>query len=143
MKSFIEKYKPTKLEQIPQDNINEILNLIKNKENILIFGPTGSCKTSIVYTIAKQFDYEIIELNASDLRTKEQIESIIGSASKQQSLFNKKKILLIDEPTSSLDKNTKIIILNLIQNIRNKTVVVVTHDSDVKQIVDQVIDLNS
>jgi ABC-type multidrug transport system fused ATPase/permease subunit len=60
-----------------------------------------------------------------------------------RALIQDKKILLIDEPTSSLDKNTKIIILNLIQNIRNKTVVVVTHDSDVKQIVDQVIDLNS
>lgn len=96
MKSFAEKYKPKSSKEIPQ-NLEILKNLIKNKKHVLIYGTTGTCKTSSVYTIADELNYEIIEVNASDFRTKDQIESIIGSASKQQSLFQKEKLLLIDE----------------------------------------------
>ena len=88
MKSFLEKYKPQKSEEIPQE-INLLKELIKNKKHSLIFGPTGTGKTSSIYLIAKELDYETIEVNASDFRTKDQIESVIGSASRQQSLFQK------------------------------------------------------
>src|SRR3989338_4756915 len=40
---------------------------------------------------------EIMEVNASDFRTKDQIQATIGQASRQQSLFQKDKLLLIDE----------------------------------------------
>jgi len=96
MKSFAEKYKPKSSKEIPQ-NLEVLKNLIKNKKNILLSGPSGSCKTFSVYTIANELDYEIIEVNASDFRNKDQIESIIGQASQQQSLFQREKILLIDE----------------------------------------------
>ena len=96
MKSFVDKYKPKLSKDIPQ-KLDIIKDLIKNKNHILIYGPTGSCKTSSLYTIAKELDYEIIEVNASDFRNKDQIESIIGSASKQKSLFQKEKLLIIDE----------------------------------------------
>jgi replication factor C large subunit len=96
MKSFIDKYKPSSSKDIPQ-NLEELKALILKKEKILLYGPTGVCKTSAVYAIAKENDLEIIEVNASDFRTKEQIETIVGNASKQQSLFNKEKIILIDE----------------------------------------------
>jgi len=58
-----------------------------------------------------------------------------------RSLIQNKKILLIDEPTSSLDKNTKSIILNLISSIKNKTIVIVTHDGEVKKIFNNFIEL--
>jgi replication factor C large subunit len=38
-----------------------------------------------------------LELNASDLRNKEQIAQIVGPASHQQSLFKKGKLILVDE----------------------------------------------
>lgn len=96
MKTFVDKYKPKLSNEIPQQ-LDQLKTLIKTKQNILIYGPTGSCKTSAVYSIANELDYEILEVNASDFRTKDQIESIVGQASKQQSLFQKEKILLIDE----------------------------------------------
>lgn len=96
MKSFVEKYKPQKIDEIPQE-IETLRKLIEEKQHILIHGPTGSCKTSAIYAIAEELDYEILEMNASDFRKKDQVESKIGSASQQQSLFNKEKILLIDE----------------------------------------------
>lgn len=96
MKSFAEKYKQKSSKEIPQ-NLEVLKNLIKNKKHILLSGPTGSCKTSSIYAIAKELDYEIMEVNASDFRTKDQIDLTIGQASQQQSLFQREKILLIDE----------------------------------------------
>src|SRR3989338_221236 len=118
MKSFVDKYKPKKSNNIPQD-LENLKNLIRNKENVLIYGKTGSCKTSAVYAIAKDLDYETIEVNASDFRTKDQIESIVGSASQQQSLFQKEKILIIDEIdclSGTEDRGGALAILNVIKN---------------------------
>jgi len=54
-----------------------------------------------------------------------------------------KKIFILDEPTTALDPNTKQIVLQLIKQVsRNKTTVIVTHDSDTKNISDQIIELN-
>lgn len=48
------------------------------------------------------------------------------------------KLVLADEPTGSLDKKNKELIINLIINLKNagKTVVVVTHDDDFIKIAD-------
>lgn len=69
----------------------------QSKKAVLVYGPTGSGKTSCIYALAIQHKLEIVELNASDFRNKQQIHEIIGQASQQQSLFNKGKIILIDE----------------------------------------------
>jgi len=77
---------------------NWILNFKKQKAKAaLIYGPTGSGKTSIPYALANELGLELIEINASDFRNKEQINTKIGSAIKQQSLFSKGKIILVDE----------------------------------------------
>ena len=96
MKSLIDKYKPKSSSEIPQD-LSRLKDSIKNKRPVLLYGQSGSCKTSSVYAIANELNYEILELNASDLRNKEQIESIIGQALNQKSLFNREKIILLDE----------------------------------------------
>src|SRR3989344_1869712 len=118
MKSFVEKYKPQSTKEIPQ-KLETLLNIIKNGEHAIIYGPTGSCKTISVYNLAKELDYEIIEVNASDFRTKDQIDSIIGAASQQQSLFQKEKILLIDEVdclSGTEDRGGPTAIANLLKN---------------------------
>jgi len=46
-------------------------------------------------------------------------------------------ILILDEPTSALDKNTKTNILNIIKNLKNKTVIIITHDDSIERIVDK------
>ncbi len=74
-----------------------ILDFRFGKKAALVYGPAGSGKTSIVYALANDLGFEILELNASDLRNREQIESVLNSASAQKSLFAKSKILLIDE----------------------------------------------
>jgi len=67
------------------------------KRAALIYGPPGCGKSAAVYAIASELGLELVELNASDLRNKDAIERVAGSASRQMSLFNKGKIILIDE----------------------------------------------
>lgn len=64
---------------------------------IVLAGKPGIGKTSIVHALANELDMELLEVNASDERNKDAIESIIGSASVQQSLFFRQKAILIDE----------------------------------------------
>lgn len=99
-----EKYRPKTLKEfIGQDEIkHKILDFIKNfkterKKALLLYGPPGCGKTSLVHVIAKDLGLEIVELNASDFRNKDQIQLIVGNAIKQQSLFSKGKIILVDE----------------------------------------------
>lgn len=67
------------------------------KKSIILHGPTGTGKTSLAYALAFATSSEILELNASDLRNREQIEKILKPASEQQSLSGKSKIILVDE----------------------------------------------
>ncbi len=99
-----EKYKHSLHEIAGQEEaIKQLKNFISNygeskgKKAALLYGPSGSGKTILPYALAKKLDYEIIELNASDFRNKEKINSIVGQAIKQKSLFGKEKIILIDE----------------------------------------------
>jgi replication factor C large subunit len=84
------------------ENVGKICEFLKNfkklkKKSLILIGPEGSGKTSSIYAIAKSLDFEVLEINASDKRNAESIKSIVGSASKQMNLFNKNKIILIDE----------------------------------------------
>jgi len=78
-----------------------VLVFFKNfphKKALLLHGPAGTGKTSLAYALAKEKNLEILELNASDLRNKEKLGSILRPASQQQSLFgNQGKIILVDE----------------------------------------------
>ena len=48
--------------------------------------------------------------------------------------FREKKIIILDEPTSSMDKNTSKFITDYLKSIKNKiTVLIVAHISDIIQ----------
>ena len=100
--TFAEKYRPEKYEEIlGQDNaIQEIKLFLKQfpkKKALILHGPAGTGKTSIVHATANENNFEIFELNASDLRNRQKLEQILAPATEQKSLFKKSKILLMDE----------------------------------------------
>lgn len=104
MEPWTKKYAPKKREEVRGQDTSVtalhdyVTNFKKHKgKALLLWGPTGCGKTSSVHAIAKEFGYELIEVNASDFRNKEHIDAIVGNASKQQSLFSKGKIILVDE----------------------------------------------
>ena len=90
---------PKKLNEIIGQDTKKILLWLENpkRKALLIHGPTGTGKTSAAYALADDKNFELLELNSSDLRNKEKIKNIIGTASQQQSLFGKNKLILIDE----------------------------------------------
>lgn len=69
----------------------------QKKKAMLLCGPTGCGKTAVVHAIARDCNFELIEMNASDLCSKNAILSQLGSAAKQRSLFSSGKILLVDD----------------------------------------------
>lgn len=115
-KLLIEKYRPKNINNIILNDTlkNKIKSFLQNNSipNIIISGPPGTGKTSLILLIAKyiykdNFKETVLELNASDNRGIEIINNI--------SYFCKKKIT---------DKNnnpvTKLIILDEADNITNK-----------------------
>lgn len=56
-----------------------------------------------------------------------------------RALLKNKKIILLDEPTSALDMITKQKVINLIKNTKNKTLLIVSHDEDIKKICNKII----
>jgi len=64
---------------------------------LILHGPAGTGKTSLVLAAAKENDLEVLELNSSDSRDEASITSFLNSALGQQSLFFTPKIVLIDE----------------------------------------------
>ncbi len=97
---WLYKYKPV-FEEIPHDTkkiLDFVLNYKKQKrKSLMIHGPPGTGKTAAVVALAEHLDLELLEVNASDVRNADQINSKIGAALKQQSLFSKGKLILVDE----------------------------------------------
>ena len=99
---WTEKYAPRRVDEtIGQSTaikaIRSFLDSFPTKRSMLLAGPPGTGKSSTVMAIAAERDLELIELNASDFRKQADIESKIGAALGQMSLFHRGKIILIDE----------------------------------------------
>ena len=57
---------------------------------------------------------------------------------------NDKKIVILDEPTSSLDEQTSNKVIELIKVVtKNQTTIIITHDTKFNNIVDRVIELKN
>ena len=99
MNLLIDKYKPSSLKEIigHDAQLRELVNYVKNKKPVIIYGKTGNGKTASVYALAKDLSYEVFEFNSSEIRNKENMEKIVGGSLNQKSLFSKSKIILIDE----------------------------------------------
>ena len=88
---WAEKYRPQSiLEMVSNEEartsfIDWIEKWKKGTRPILLIGPPGVGKTTLAILVARQFGYDLISLNASDVRNKQRIrqilEPVLGSAS--------------------------------------------------------------
>ncbi len=90
----------------------------KKKRALLLYGPPGCGKTSAAYAIAKEFNLEILEVNASNFRDEKKLHDSIGQASAQQSLFKKSKILLVDEVDGLMNRFDRGAIPTIVQFVK-------------------------
>lgn len=99
MKTWVDKHKPKTSKDIEghPTAIEKLKRAIQNNKVALLHGRSGVGKTSAVYALANELNLEILELNASDLRNAENIDSIIKNALSQTSLFGLNKLILVDE----------------------------------------------
>jgi len=97
-----EKYRPKsfleiKGQEIAIQEITAFLKTFPKKKALILNGPVGIGKTCMALALAKEFDLELFELNASDLRNRSKLDEILKPATSQKSLFKKGKLILMDE----------------------------------------------
>ncbi len=98
----------------------------KNQKPIFFHGNPGIGKTALAYLVAKEFGWQLFEMNASDLRDKASIERIAGAATANSSLFGSKRLVLIDEidGLSSKDRGGMSAVLSIIKTATNPVIVI-------------------
>jgi replication factor C large subunit len=100
---WTEKYRPHSLDNLV-GNLEARSQIMKwlsswvhGKRPLLIIGPPGVGKTSFIHILSADYDYDLIEMNASDSRTRDMLESRILPILNHTSLYGKRMLLFVDE----------------------------------------------
>lgn len=98
-----EVYRPRTVEQM-FGNEDARINVIKwlskwidGARPLLLVGPSGVGKTTLVKLLALKFDYDLVEMNASDTRNKTDLERLILPLFNNKSVSGRKVLLFLDE----------------------------------------------
>ena len=100
---WTEKYRPGNLDEMlgnEEGRAKLLLWLKKWKPGAkaaLLVGPPGTGKTTTVHLVSKKLGLHLVELNASDSRTKEKLSKKIGEAIASTSLFGGTSLIFLDE----------------------------------------------
>jgi replication factor C large subunit len=72
--------------------------VVPKERAVFLEGPPGTGKTSSVHVLSDELGFDLLEINASDYRTRSRMEELIGRAATQNTtIFGKKRLILFDE----------------------------------------------
>lgn len=105
---WVEKYRPRKIDHVvgnPEAKKAFVAWLNRwlagnppERRAVLLYGPPGCGKTSLVHAAANQLDLELVEVNASDVRSSEALQRKVLRAAAEGALTGARgKIILLDE----------------------------------------------
>jgi replication factor C large subunit len=98
-----EKYRPASLEEMVgnEEGRAKLQLWLKRwkpgSKAALLVGPPGTGKTTTVHLVAMEAELQLVELNASDSRTKEKLSRKVGEAIASTSLFGGRSLIFLDE----------------------------------------------
>ncbi len=98
-----EKYRPQKVREMVGNEearitfLEWLVNWKNGSKPVLLVGPPGIGKTTLVKAAVKELGYDMVELNASDVRTKEKLQSTIPPLLSNASVLGRKVLLFLDE----------------------------------------------
>jgi replication factor C large subunit len=137
--SWVDKYRPGKLKEVigQSQALRVMLEWAESwkigkpkKTTILIYGAAGVGKTVAAAALAREFGWDLIELNASDKRTLEVIQQVAGTAATTGTLFagaGGKRLVVLDEADNvygTADRGGYRAIEELIEETRNPVVLI-------------------
>ncbi len=131
---WTEKYRPKKILDIigNKEAVEKLTAYLKNfketkKKGLIVHGPSGIGKTSSIYAIANELNYEVIEINPSEAINKQHLNDSLGKSSQTFSFFNKGKIFLIEE-ADNIERGASSEIIKIIQETK-WPLILVTNDA--------------
>jgi len=133
------RYRPKSKEEIVGNSeaVGKLEKWIKSWEKKLpkkraafVYGPPGTGKTAAIQALAMEKGFDLLEINASDSRTKNRIEAVLGKAAGQTvTVFGRPRMILLDEMegvSGQKDRGGITAISNVIKTTRIPIVLVAT-----------------